>query len=213
MRLRVPPGRAGRQWLRHRVDVAQHAADLLDHKRRELEGALRRLRTLVARIRSEWDGALAEVASWLDRIDATGGPRSIRLAVELQRQDAVASVRWRSVMGVTYPTEVHSTLPEPAELAGLEGAAALAFAREAYRAATEIGVRMAAAEAAHNRIAAELGRTVRRLRALELQAVPAHTQALAALELRLEEDEREDLLRTRWATDVGVIVIQGGGTR
>ncbi len=212
MRLRVPPGRAGRQWLHHRVEVAQHAADLLDHKQRELEGELRRLRTLVTSIRSEWEAVLAEAASWLDRIDATGGPRSIRLAIGLQRQDAKASVRWRSVMGVVYPTEVHSTLPESPALAGLEGAVALTFAREAYRTATEVGVRMAAAEAAQNRIAVELGRNVRRLRALELQAVPAYEQALAALELRLEEDEREDLLRARWATKVGAIATQGGGS-
>ncbi len=85
--------------MRHRVGAAQHVADLLDHKQRELEGELRRLRTLVTSIRSELEAVLAEVASWLDRIDATGGPRSIRLAIGLQRRDAEASVRWRLVMG------------------------------------------------------------------------------------------------------------------
>lgn len=212
MRLRVPPGRAGRQWLRHRVEVAKRAADLLDHKRRELESEMRRLRSLVRRSRNDWEESLVQASEWLDRVDATGGPRSIRLTVGLQDRYAEAPVRWRSVMGVEYPIEISSIFPEPADLAGLEGGAALAFAGKAYRRATELGVHVAAAEAAHNRIAAELGRTVRRLRALELQVVPAHEQALAALELRLEEDEREDLLRARWATEVGAAATRGGGS-
>jgi V/A-type H+-transporting ATPase subunit D len=210
MRLRVPPGRAGRQWLRHRVEVARRAADLLDHKRRELESEMRRLRTLVRDSRSEWEESLIRASEWLDRIDATGGPRSIRLAAGLLERHAEAPVKWRSVMGVEYPIEIEGILPDRIEVVGLEGGAALALASEAYRRATEVGIRVAATEAAHNRIAAELERTVRRLRALELQAIPAHEQALASLELRLEEDEREDLLRSRWATAVDAAVTRGG---
>ena len=42
---RVPPGRAGRLWLQHRLAVAQRGADLLDQKLRILrsEQAHRRL--------------------------------------------------------------------------------------------------------------------------------------------------------------------------
>lgn len=212
MRIRVPPGRAGRQWLRHRIEVATHAADLLEHKRRELAGEIHRLRGLVGRNRTRWEETLVEAKRWIDRVDATGGPRSIRLAAGLDDEVTTVDVRWQSVMGVVYPVDVEATLPEPAAVAGLEGAGALAYAAEAYRRASELGIQLAAAEAAHNRIAAELGRTVRRLRALESRAIPAHEHELAVRELRLEEDEREDLLRARWATEAGAVVSVTGGT-
>ena len=36
MPLRVPPGRAGRPWLLHRLEVARAGADVLEEKRRAL---------------------------------------------------------------------------------------------------------------------------------------------------------------------------------
>jgi vacuolar-type H+-ATPase subunit D/Vma8 len=75
----------------------------------------------------------------------------------------------------------------------------LSHAIAAYGEALDAGVKHAAAQAAHRRILAELGRTRRRLRGLEARAIPAYEEALTLLELQLDENEREDLIRTKWA--------------
>ena len=47
-------------------------------------------------------------------------------------------------------------------------------------------------------MAAELALTARRLRTIERRWLPEHRDALQTLELRLDEDEREELTRVRW---------------
>ena len=68
---------------------------------------------------------------------------------------------------------------------------------EAARAAT----RYAIAERAESELSAELGRAARRLRALRERSIPRHEQALAALDLALDEGQREQALRVRWFTE------------
>jgi V/A-type H+-transporting ATPase subunit D len=84
----------------------------------------------------------------------------------------------------------------------LPGGASLATTANAYRRALVAAVEHAAAEAAVNRIETELARTRRRLRSLDVRAIPGLLAAIKALELRLDETDREDLVRTKWATDV-----------
>lgn len=100
MALRVPPGRAGRLWLRQRIAVAQRAVDLLDHKRRELDSERLRLHTVVERTRADWERATKEAQKWLGRVDVTGASRALRLAISLVPGPAEVEVEWRTVMGV-----------------------------------------------------------------------------------------------------------------
>lgn len=201
MKVRTPPGRAGRTWLRRRLVVASRAAELLEHKRHELEAELGRLTGVVERTERDWKRSFGEATHWLARVDATGGARALRLAQAGLTGRVAADLTWRSVMGVRYPSDVACRVPDPAGVTPLEGGAALSFAIAAYGEATEDGVKHAAAQAAHLRIVAELRRTRRRLRALEARAVPAYEDALAILELRLDEEERGDLVRAKWTLE------------
>jgi V/A-type H+/Na+-transporting ATPase subunit D len=48
-------------------------------------------------------------------------------------------------------------------------------------------------------LAAELATTVRRVRAIESRWLPLHEDALAALEQELDENDRSEGARIRWA--------------
>jgi V/A-type H+-transporting ATPase subunit D len=203
VRLRIPPGRTGRLWLRDRLASAESAADLLDHKRRELESELARMGTIVGQRTAAWRAAMVEAQRWLGRIDATVGGRALRMATALEPAPADVVLEWHQIMGVRYPTDFTISLPAAPAVASLAGGAAVVVALSAYRRSVEAGVAHAVARTAHERIRAELDRTIRRLRALKLRAIPAHQQALDRLELELDERDREEGVSARWAVQAG----------
>lgn len=209
--LRIPPGRAGRLWLRERLASARKAADLLDHKRRELEGELHRLETILRRRTRVWEEAMRTAQRWLSRVDVLNGGRALRVAAGLEPERAEVELVWEQVMGVRYPTDFTISLPPAPPVASLDGGAALTFALDAYRAAVQAAVAQAVARMAHDRIRADMALTVRRLRALELRTIPVHEEALRSLELRLDEKDREDMVGVRWAVESGEV--SSGGER
>jgi V/A-type H+-transporting ATPase subunit D len=175
MRLRKPPGRAGRPWLTQRLAVARRGADVLEQKRR---GLLR--------------------DAWLRRALLIGGQRSFELAVFYVPEPANVRLEWRRPLGLTYASDADVRLPPTPDLVAPGGTAALPVAAGAFGRAVEAGARFAATRSALDRLDAELAATARRLRALERRWIPAYEQALAALALELDENEREDALRGRW---------------
>jgi vacuolar-type H+-ATPase subunit D/Vma8 len=65
--------------------------------------------------------------------------------------------------------------------------------------ALDAAARYAAARTAHEAIGAELVATTRRQRAIERRWIPEHEAELHRIGLALEEREREDIARARWA--------------
>lgn len=196
MKVRHPPGRAGRPWLAHRLAVARRGAELLDEKFRALMHERSRLEPEVAQVREDWTRSAREAELWLTRAALLGGERQLEAAAEVTAH-AEVSVRWRMVLGVACPAE---TSVAAAAGAPPGGSAALLSAVEAHRRALEAAVRVAAGEAALRRVDAELLATRLRRNAIERNWIPAHEEALSALELTLEELEREDGTRLRRVT-------------
>ena len=198
MRVRHPPGRAGRPWLAHRLAVAQRGAELLDEKQRALARERRRLEPEVAAARADWEHGAREAERWLARAATLGGERQLALARSVPGA-ADLTVRWHSIIGVTCPVEAVVVPPAPpeGELSASGGSAALLEATAAHRRALAAAVRLAVAEGALRRIEIELRATALRRNAIERRWIPAHADALAALELTLEELEREDAARVR----------------
>lgn len=75
------------------------------------------------------------------------------------------------------------------------------LAATAFTEATLAAARYAVAQRADAELSAELGRAARRLRALQKRWIPEHEQALARLDLRLDESQREQAARVRWLTN------------
>lgn len=192
----IPPGRAGRSWLRRRLATAERGREQLDRKLRILFPEHQRLRIQAARVRADWEAACTEADGWLLRASLLGGQDAVRGASLLE--PARVDVRWRATMGLTYPADAHVTAA-PETVGPPPGNAALAPAAAAFRAALVAGVRTAAAEEAVRRVEAEIAVTRRRLRALDKHWLPTLHQQLARRELTLEQGEQEDGLRLRRA--------------
>ena len=196
MALRLPPGRAGRLWLLHRIDSGTRGDEVLDQKRQALLREELRLRGEIELAEAEWRQRAAEAAEWLRRAAVLGGERALALACFYAGSAAEVELVWRNTLGVVHPAEARVSQAEGKP--PFAGSPALAPAAAAHRRALEAAARFAAVAASHRGIAAELALTARRLRTIERRWLPEHRGALHALELRLDEDEREESTRIRW---------------
>jgi V/A-type H+-transporting ATPase subunit D len=196
--LRLPPGRAGRLWLLHRIDAGRRGDEVLDQKRQALVREELRLRAEAADAEADWRRSAADAHRWLDRAAVLGGERGLDLARFHAGGPAEVEVTWRSTLGVRHPVEARIA-PVAEAASALTGTAALAPAAEAHRRALAAAARHAVASASHRRVAAELALTARRLRTIERRWLPEHEAALQELEIRLDEEEREESGRIRWA--------------
>ena len=189
----------------HRLEVSRRGAELLDEKFRALARERMRLEPVASAARTEWERSAREAERWLARAAMMSGERGLTLSAAAARP-AEVTVRWRAILGVTCPSEASVAPYREEELMELGGNAALLSAAVAHRRALEAAVQVAAAEAALRRIDAALHATRLRRNAIQRNWIPAHEQALHALELTLEELEREDGARLR-----RVIQPEGGG--
>ena len=196
----VPPGRAGRVWLRRRLTAARRGRDQLDRKLRILLSERRRLRVLLDGQRHDWSDAWRQAQTWLLRAALLGGEDSIRVAGARERPSA--SIQWETVMGVLYPVSI-SVQRGGDEPDRVWGNAALAPAQLALWRAVETGGRVAVTEEAIRRLEAEISLTRRRLRALDQRWLPRLGDALHDLELTLEQAEQEEGIRVRHFGDAG----------
>jgi V/A-type H+-transporting ATPase subunit D len=195
MPIRVPPGRTGRLWLRERLAVSDRAANLLEQKRQALLGETSRLRQLAEDTQGRWEAACRGAELWLLRAALVGGERQFDVAAAHVGGPAEARIVWRSTMGLAYPWEAACVPGPPVELDGFGDASALGFAAAAHRAALVVAVEHAAAARALDLVTRELEVTTRRLRAIERRWIPRLGAALHEVERRLEEQEREAVIR------------------
>jgi V/A-type H+-transporting ATPase subunit D len=179
--------------------VARRGAELLDEKQRALMRERRRLQPLAAEARRDWERLAVAAERWLTRAAVLGGQHQTELA-RTGSGPAEVTVRWRAILGVPCPFDAHVAVPVQAELSARGGSAALLAAADAHRRAVHAAVNLAMLEGALQRVEAELRATTLRRNAIEHRWIPAHEEALAALDLTLEELEREDAVRVRWAT-------------
>lgn len=184
--LHVPPGRTGRLWLRHRLDIAQRGCDVLERKLRILRAELQPLTERARTADDEWRERVRDAEMWLLRADLIGGSDTITHA-------ATADVRvtWTTTMGVRHPEDATCAMSVPPALGG----SALLYAQDAYQRAAVAGVRNAAAQAAVSRLAAEVQTTGQRVRALRRRWIPLLREALSHVEFELEELERAEATR------------------
>ncbi len=196
-RKRARPGRAGRLRLRHSLDAATRGAALLERKVNVLRDHRRRLTTEEARAARAWHEGLARAETWLLRGLLLSGERALETAAVADR--AEVTVTWTNSMGVRHPEGADCRdAVRSAEEAG-PGNTALTNAESAYRAAVRAAAAYAAAQAATRFVGAELDRTRHRVRALNHHWIPRLSAELADAELTLEQAEREDAVRRRWA--------------
>lgn len=194
-----PPGRSGRTWLRDRLTIARRGADVLEQKLHALAREQRRLAHHRRRTGRAWHEAMAEAERWMQRALVIGGSHQVALAAAALASRADADVVWRSTMGATHPARVELHAPEPDALRDIGPTSALYEAAVAFDRAARAGLEHAAATRALEVVETELSVSRRRLRALDHRLVPALAATLRTVELALDEEEREDMVRASWA--------------
>ena len=200
MALRIPPGRAGRTWLLRRLDVAHRGAELLDRKRQVLLAEQSRVRADAQQARRDWLEAAAQMETWIGRAGLVDGEVRLELLTRHAQARASLALSWRNLMGAQLPRADAIDIPDPPPLSALGGSSASVLLGRAGSDATRAAARYAIAQRADAELSAELGRAARRLRALRDRWIPQHEQALAALDLALDEAQREQAIRIRWLT-------------
>ncbi|GLX03928.1 V-type ATP synthase subunit D [Microbispora sp. NBRC 16548] len=205
MTLRVPPGRAGRLWLRHRLAVLRRGLAVLERKLLILRRERERLTLLVERTGAEWEAACRAADVWSLRASLLGGRRAFRLAGcgPLAQEGAEARVEvrieWADAAGTSYPGRAVVVWPAQDGSAAIPLTAALGPAVDACRTALAAAVAHAAAGEAERIVRAAETETGRRIRALRDHVLPRMEAALAAVELALDDMERADGARVRRA--------------
>lgn len=195
--IRVPPGRSGRLWLRGRLATATRATTLLEQKLRTLRGEQRRLSLRARRTGELWTEHATDAATWGLRAALAGGERALRLATTADL--ATVSITSDTSMGVTYPVWTSCEPPHRPPGVTVTGGSALERAERAYRTALESAVGHAAALEALRVVDREIATTRQRVRALDRRWIPQLRQAIADLELALEEQDRAEGLTRRRA--------------
>ena len=193
-----PPGRAGRLWLRERLALANRAVSLLDTKVRLLRREFDRVDAAAVQAEAEWLSACRQAQEWQRRVVIGGGAGSLRLNCPSEIADVV--VAHTSVMGIGFPDSATCRIPQRAAEAAMIGSSAVVPATAAFQRALQRGAECAVAAAARDALAAEIVGTSQRLRALRDRWIPALEARLRTLEAALDELERTDSARLRWAT-------------
>jgi V/A-type H+-transporting ATPase subunit D len=194
--MRIPPGRAGRLWLERRLATAQHASGLLKEKVAILSHAEQRLAQRAAQTAGEWQRLCAESGTWTLRAALLSGRRVLRIASD--GVTAQAEVELGSTIGVEHPISGVVRM-ERTEDVPVVGSAAVKQATDAANAAVDAALAAAVASAALRAVRAELAATRRTLRALEQRWIPRFSSTLVQVRLDLEELERAEGVRHRWA--------------
>ena len=184
-------------WLGERLQTANRAATLLDHKLHVLRTEQERLAMIADRTRTEWDAAQREAEQWLTRAAVLGGQREIRIGTA--EKLAEVTVTWNAVMGARYPAKAVCAPPPQSSEARSPGTAALVEAVAAHRRALRAAVQHAAATAACRILETETVETRRRLHAIADRWIPRLESALRTLLERLDEAERSEAVQLRWA--------------
>ncbi len=190
-------GKAARMVLRRQLVVARRGAELLSRKRQALLAEQRRLRDAAAASAAEWAEALAEAERWLaraallDGAERDGAHRRLHGARRgaddrLGAADGHRPAAHRRPRAGTRAAHLH---------AGRELGPALRGARlpPGHPSSRRAGRRADRARTGLHELAA----VARRSRAIERRWIPRHEADLAALELSLEETEREEAARLR----------------
>lgn len=192
--IRTPAGRAGRLWLRHRIEVAERGASELERKVQLVSNEVHRRQAQVDQSLARWRSACEEAERWMLRAGFVGGIDSVR---EAHADPVDVAVAWTTTMGVRHPDHATTEAPATPDVAM---SAVVLQARQAFTVALLASADVATAQSALVLLASDLLKTRRRARVLRRHWLPRLQSQLHDLEFTLEQAEQEDQARLRRVT-------------
>ncbi|MCK6628016.1 MAG: V-type ATP synthase subunit D [Anaerolineae bacterium] len=180
--------------------LARQGRDLLKQKRNALLKELMRLAEEVVRDSDELEQSVGEAAAALALAEALDGPEAVQSAALAAQGQISLTVNVTNIMGVLTPViEQKSLVRGPLDRGySLNSVSSRVEAvAEAFESQLELIIELASSEMRLRRLAEEIGRTTRRVNALENVLIPRLEAQRNYIQMVLEEREREDLFRLK----------------
>lgn len=185
---------------KNQIALARQGRDLLKQKRQALLQELMRTAEQVLRGGDELEQSMGQATMALAVAEALDGPEAVRSAAFAAHGQLTLAVSGVTLMGVPVPfIEKKSAVRGPLErgyslpaVSSRVAATALAF-----ESLLDLIIEVAASEMRLRRLAEEIGRTGRRVNALENVLIPRLTAQRDYVQMILQEREREDLFRLK----------------
>lgn len=180
--------------------LARQGRDLLKQKRNALLKELMRLAEQVVRGSDELEQSVGESVAALALAEALDGPEAVQSAALAAQGQISLTVNVTNIMGVLTPViEQKSLVRGPLDRGySLNGVSSrIEAAAEAFESQLELIIELASSEMRLRRLAEEIGRTTRRVNALENVLIPRLETQRNYIQMVLEEREREDLFRLK----------------
>ncbi len=193
----MPATRSNLIQLKDELLFAGDGLKLMDQKKEILIRQISSLAVRAERVRAEMNQRLTEAYDQLQEAVIRHGAAAVESAGLGLRAEEKVQLRERSLMGVVLP-QVHIDLPllQPGYGFCGTGKSMDATAAAIHR-AMEVAGELAEVEVSIERLMAELKKTLKRINVLEQIYVPRYQATIKAIELSLEEKEREALFRLR----------------
>jgi V/A-type H+-transporting ATPase subunit D len=182
------------------IALARQGRDLLKEKRNALLRELMRTAEQVMRSSDELEQSVGEATMALAVAEALDGPEAVRSAAFAAGGQFTLDVTGANIMGVPVPVIEQKSVARnplnrgyslPTVSSRVEAVA------EAFEALLDQTIEVAESEMRLQRLAEEIGRTTRRVNALDNVLIPRLETQRDYIQMVLEEREREDLFRLK----------------
>lgn len=182
------------------IGLARQGWDLLKQKRNALMKELMRTAEQAVRSSDELEQCAGEAVGVLALAEALDGPESVQSAAFAARGQVSLEAAVTNVMGVVIPMiEQKSVRRSPLDRGYSLTAVSsrIEATAEAFENLLDLLIELANDELRLRRLAEEIGRTTRRVNALENVLIPRLERQRDYIQMVLAEHEREDLFRLK----------------
>lgn len=197
---RVRATRAELLAKKSQIALARQGRNLLKEKRNALMQELMRTAEQVMRSGEDLEQDMGRASVALALAESLDGPEAVRSAAFAAQSQLMLEVTGVNIMGVPVPfIERKSVARGPLDRGySLPSVSSrIDAAAEVFETLLDLIIELAESEMRLRRLAAEIGRTTRRVNALENVLIPRLEAECSYIQMVLEEREREDLFRLK----------------
>ncbi|MHB1295575.1 MAG: V-type ATP synthase subunit D [Anaerolineae bacterium] len=195
--LKISPTRSNMLVVKQRLALAREGYRLLDKKRDVLIMEILRLIQDADKAQTEVERQFRTAYATLQEARAAMGTERVRRIALMRSQEVDVRVTPRSIMGVLVPTVEFQSPVTRVPYGFGDTSVVLDQARLEWAAVLELMEQLSQTVTTVWRLALELRRTQRRVKALENIFIPSYEETLSFIQETLEEKDREDLFRLK----------------
>ena len=197
--MNIKPTRSELIKLKNKIKLAKSGYKLLKKKRDGLILEFFDILKESKSVRGEMTEKYKQVIQKMNLARINNSDLAIKSASMAVKDIPKIDVITKNIMGVVVPNINYSNIKKNIETRGygLFTSESISEAAEAYEELLEFIILVAEVETSMLRLLEEIDKTKRRVNALEFEVIPKLEKAKSFIELRLEEQERETIFRSK----------------